>query len=177
VPWLKQREVHVHTRAELQAALRRAERIVVEGDASLTAYAAQVAGVSAPSPQAGPRPLLKPLDAAERAAHPPRSSKPPRLWPWVAGAFALAIGAAAAVLLEHFSQASSRLSAAPAAAAADPIKLAAPAAAVAVLLALFFLAKHLIGGQSHGRASWQLENPAHPAGAPLVLARLPSEPA
>jgi hypothetical protein len=160
----------------LEQALRSAERIVVDGDASLAAYAAHLAGAGMPAPEPDHSPTLKPLDAAARAAHPQRTARPPRLWPWVLGAGMFAVGAAAAVLLEHFSQAeihAGHAIRAGIAAQLDPWRLVWPAAAVAVLLALFFVARGLIGEHPHGGPFWRLENAPLAPGRPLILARVP----
>ncbi len=175
VPWLKQKEVHVRTYAELETALRRAERIVVEGDANLAAYAAALAEPEtvAPAHEAG---RLRPLGDFEREAHLPRTTRPPRLWPWIAGAGVFTVGAAAAVLLEHFSAASARLGAAPTGAAnptLDPTRLTWPAVAVVVLLVLFFIARQVTGEDTHERAGWRLESPPQSPGRPVIIARIP----
>ena len=181
MPWRKQKEVHVRTYAELETALRRAERIVVEGDANLAAYAAALAdpepALVAPAPE-GAR--LRPLGDFEREAHPPRTTRPPRLWPWIAGAGIFAIGAAAAVLLEHFSAASARLGAAQAGTASptlDPARLTWPAVAVVTLLVLFFIARQVTGTDTHERAGWRLVSPPASPGRPVILARVPRHPA
>jgi hypothetical protein len=173
VPWRKPKEVHVHTRAELAAALRGAERIVVEGDETLTAFAAHMAHVELPEFTAPEGRRLRPLGEAERSAHAPRTSSSPRLWPWVAGAAVFAGGAAAAVWLEHFSTASARAGAVAAAPAQNPILLAWLAAAVGVLLALFFVARRVTADQADARGFWRLESPPPPLGRHLILARVP----
>jgi hypothetical protein len=177
MPSRKIREVQVHTRAELQAALQRAERIVVEGE-DLASYAAAMAGGGrrAPGPPAaGAR--LRPVAAGERAGHVPVGRHTPRLWPWVVGAAAVAAGAGAAVLLEHFARVkatltppSAAVAAGPAAPAAplDPALLFWPAASVALLLALFFVARRMLPSPPP-RAAWRV---AEAAQGRVVIARV-----
>ena len=172
MPWWKQKEAYVHTRAELEAALRRAQRIVVEGDPALAAYAAALTQTGAAPPSQAAR--LRPLGELERSAHLARHTRPPRLWPWIAGAGIFAAGAAAAVLLEHFSAASTRHAAAAAGAGTlDPIRLAWPAAAVIALLALFFIARQVTGAGTRERAAWRLESAPSAPGRPVIIARVP----
>jgi hypothetical protein len=81
---------------------------------------------------------LRPPGEAEREAHIARMSRAPRLWPWVAGAAALAVAAGAALLLEHFTR-PGRLAEAPAGFSA--VTLVWPALAVLFILALYVVAR------------------------------------
>jgi hypothetical protein len=157
-------EVHVTNRAELDAALRSADRIVVEGDPGLTAYATRLAATglqhaTAPVPTlegAG----LRPVAAQERAAHVPTAARPPRLWPWIAGAAALAVGATAALLLEHFARAPTamqpRLHTAPAATGTNLADLAWPAVAVVLIAALYLILRQAISSGRDVQIAWQV---------------------
>jgi hypothetical protein len=179
MPSRKIREVHVRTRAELQVALQRAERIVVEGDDGLAAYAASVAGGgrrAAAPPAEGAR--LRPLGMAERAGHVAVGRRAPRLWPWVVGAAALAVGAGAAVLLEHFARVTATLAPprgglppAPASLAAplDPALLAWPVASVALILVLFFVAGRVLPNKPPAPPAWRV---AEAAQGRVVIARV-----
>jgi hypothetical protein len=100
----------------------------------------------------GSAPRLRPLGAAERTAHPPRTTRPPRLWPWVAGAAAVVVGCVAALLLEHFEVARRHPGAPPA--PLDASRLIWPAVAVAVLLALFFVARRVTSGGRASHETW-----------------------
>ena len=169
MPWKPAREVRVKTRAELEAAMRSADRIVVDGDASLAAYAASLASGGAfdePHAAISPGMRLRPIGEIERAAHAPRTARPPRLWPWVAGAGVVTAGAAAAVLREHFS----RLTTAQPTNAApmDASLLLWPAVAVAVLLAMFFAIRQATGDAAHAPASWRAEAPAGGNGRVII---------
>jgi hypothetical protein len=169
MPWKPAREVRVQTRAELEAAMRSADRIVVDGDASLAAYAALLANGGAfdePHAAASPSMRLRPIGDVERAAHAPRTARAPRLWPWVAGAAVLLAGAAAAVLREHFS----RLATAQTASAApmDASLLLWPAVAVAVLLAMFFALRQATGDTVHAPAAWRAEAPSGGKGRVII---------
>ena len=179
MPSRKIREVQVRTRAELQAALQRAERIVVEGDRDLTAYAAAMAGggrrAAAPAAE-GAR--LRPLETEERAGHVNVARSAPRPWPWVFGAAAVTAGGAAAVLLEHFTRVTAQLArpaggmpAPPPALAAphDPALLAWPAALVLLILALFFVARRVLPSQSPPPLGWRV---AEIAEGRVVIARI-----
>jgi hypothetical protein len=144
--------------------MRSADRIVVEGDASLAAYAASLANGAAfdePQTAASPTMRLRPIGELERAAHTPRTTRPPRLWPWVAGAGVLTAGAAAALLREHFS----RLATAQTASAApmDASLLLWPAVAVLLLLGMFVAIRLATGDSVHAVAAWRAEIPT---GAP-----------
>jgi hypothetical protein len=157
MPWKPAREVRVKTRAELEAAMRSADRIVVDGDASLAAYAASLAnGGPFDEPALPQAARLRPLGEMERAAHAPRTAKPPRLWPWVAGAAVLTVGAGAAVLREHFARAA-RAGDATGAPPMDPTLLVWPAIAVIVLLALFFALRQATGEGGHEAVAWRTE--------------------
>ncbi len=173
MPWRKPKEVHVHTRAELEAALRGAGRIVVEGDDSLAAYAAHMAHVELPAAPSPAIPRLRPLGEAERSAHAPRAASAPPLWPWVAGAAVFAGGAAAAVWLEHFSTASARAGIIAGAPAQDPALFAWLAAAIGVLIALFFVARGVTGAAAGAHGAWHVESLPPPLGQHLILARIP----
>ena len=179
MPSRRIKEVHVHTRAELQDALQRAERIVVEGDDGLAAYATAVAGggrrAAAPAPE-GAR--LRPLAAAERTGHVPADRRTPRLWPWVVGAAAVAVGAGAAVMLEHFARVTATLApprgslpAPPAALAAphDPTLLEWPAALIVLILALFYVASRVLPNKPPSPTTWRVAEAAH---GRVVIARV-----
>jgi len=179
MPSRKIREVHVHTRAELQEALQRAERIVIEGDDGLAAYATTVAGggrhAVAPAAE-GAR--LRPVATTERDGHVPIGQRTPRLWPWVIGAAAVAVGAGAAVLLEHFARVTASLAPTrgsmplpPAALAAphDPALLAWPAALVVLILALFFVASRVLPNKPPTPPAWRV---AEAAQGRVVIARV-----
>ena len=181
MPSRKIREVQVHTRAELQAALQRAERIVVEGDEGLAAYAAAVAGggrrAAAPAAE-GAR--LRPVGLAERDGHVAIGRRTPRLWPWVIGAAAVATGAGAAVLLEHFARVTATLAPSrgslpsPSVAVAaphDPALLAWPAALIVLILALFFLASRGLPNKPPLPPAWRV---AESARGRVVIARVHS---
>jgi hypothetical protein len=164
MPW-SHKEVRVRSRAELQAALRRAERIVVEGDDGLAAYAASVAGGSPREATAPDGARLRPLGAAERAAHVAVGGNGPRLWPWVAGAAGVAAGAAAAVLLEHFARVTATLASAKGAAPRvdalphappDPSLLLWPSVAVALILGLFFVARRMTSADRAVTPAWRI---------------------
>jgi hypothetical protein len=127
--------VRVTTRAALDAALRSADRIVVEGDAALVEYAAGLAEARPREAEAAP---LRPPGAPEREAHIARMSRAPRLWPWVAGAIVFAAAAGAALLLEHFSRPGGRSAAPP---SFNALTLAWPAIAVLVIVALYVVAR------------------------------------
>jgi hypothetical protein len=173
------REVQVHTRAELQAALQRAERIVVEGDEGLAAYAAAVAGggrrATAPAAE-GAR--VRPIALAERDSHVAIGQRTPRLWPWVVGAAAVAVGAGAAVLLEHFSRVTGTLAPlrgslasppAPLAGTHDPTLLAWPAALIVLILALFFVASRVLPNKPPTPPAWRV---AEATQGRVVIARV-----
>jgi len=179
MPSRKIKEVRVRTRAELQDALQRAERIVVEGDDGLAAYATAMAGggrrAAAPPPE-GAR--LRPLAAAERTGHVAADRRTPRLWPWVVGATAVAVGAGAAVLLEHFARVTATLApprgslpSLPAVLAAphDPALLAWPTALVVLILALFFIARRVLPSQPPTSPAWRI---AETAQGRVVIARV-----
>jgi hypothetical protein len=161
--WRPAREVHVKTRAELEAAMRSAERIVVDGDASLAAYAALLAGGGGPS-GGGPGDTglpdaarLRPVSDLERAAHAPRTARAPRLWPWVAGAAVLTAGAGVALLREHFA-AGAALPGQPGFATASSLSLLIwPALAVATLIFLFLVLRLATAETAHGPAGWRAE--------------------
>ncbi|HTZ70608.1 MAG TPA: hypothetical protein VMB71_08160 [Acetobacteraceae bacterium] len=166
--WDRHREVHVTNRAELDAALRSADRIVVEGDATLTAYAAHLAGVTPATAPAPDGARVRPLGDQERAAHLANRPPPPRLWPWVAGAAALIVAAGAALLLEHFA----RLPAGGIAPAAPPLPheapafprfapgslttLAWPGVAVVLIVAVYFITRQAITSGRDVQIAWQL---------------------
>jgi hypothetical protein len=145
---LGEREVRVTTCAEFDAALRSADRIVVEGDAGLVDYAAGLAGTA---PRDTSAETLRPPGALEREAHIVRMSRAPRLWPWVAGAIAFAAAAGAALLLEHFSR-PGRLPATPP--AFNAATLTWPAVAVILILALYIVARR--ASPSDTRRAWQV---------------------
>jgi hypothetical protein len=178
MPSRKIREVQVHTRAELQAALQRAERIVVEGDRGLAAYAAAMAGGGRRAAPVAEGARLRPLQTEERAGHMNVARGAPRLWPWVVGAAAVTAGGAAAVLLEHFTRATATLArpagvvpALPPALAAphDPALLAWPTALVLLILALFFVARRVLPSQSPSPPGWRV---AEMAEGRVVIARV-----
>jgi hypothetical protein len=143
------REARVTTRGELDAALRAADRIVVEGDTDLIEYAARLAGIA---PRETDSATLRPPAPPEREAHIARMSRAPRLWPWVAGAIAFAAAAGAALLLEHFSRPGRVTGAAPP--VFQPATLAWPAIAVLVILALYIVARR--SGPSDRSRAWQV---------------------
>lgn len=178
--WKPAREVRVQTRAELEAAMRSADRIVVEGDASLAAYAASLASGGAfdePHATAPTAMRLRPIGELERAAHSPRTARVPRLWPWVAGACVVTAGAGAALLREHFSS----LATAQAANAAPmgPSLLFWPAVAIAVLLAMFFAIRQATGDTVHTNAAWRAEAPSGASGGKgrVVITKVRRHPA
>jgi hypothetical protein len=179
MPSRKIREVRVHSRAELQDALQRAQRIVVEGDEGLAAYATAVAGGgrrgAAPAPE---RARLRPVAVAERAAHVPVGTRAPRLWPWVVGAAAVAVGAGAAVLLEHFARVTATLAPprggmppvpAPVAARIDPALLTWPAASILLILVLFYIASRVLPSKPQAPSAWRV---AEAAQGRVVIARV-----
>lgn len=104
------------------------------------------------------------VSAVERAAHVAVGGRAPRLWPWVAGALTLAVGAGAALLLEHFSKVSATLAPGPAAAsavppqgahpAADPTLLVWAAAAITLLIAAYFITRYLTASTRDKAPSW-----------------------
>ncbi|MEJ0047186.1 MAG: hypothetical protein WDN04_14530 [Rhodospirillales bacterium] len=171
----------MHNRAELQDALQRAERIVVEGDDGLAAYAAAMAGGgrrAAAPPAEGAR--LRPVAAAERAGYTPIGRHAPRLWPWVVGAAGVAIGAGAAVLLEHFTRVTASLAPArgtlppsPAALAVplNPALLAWPAALIALIVVLFFVASRVLPNKPPAPPAWRVDEAAQ---GRVVIARVHS---
>jgi len=164
MPWKPAREVHVKNRAELEAAMRSADRIVVDGDASLAAYAALLAGgATADDPAVPAAARLQPIGDLERAAHAPRTARPPRLWPWVAGATVLTAGAVAALLREHFSRAAATITPAGALPPAELTLLLWPALLVGVVIALFVVLRMATPETVHGPAAWRAE--AAPRGA------------
>jgi hypothetical protein len=160
--WDRGKEVHVTNRAELDEALRSADRIVVEGDPSLAAYAARLAGIDSPR-AAAPAPTmegagLRPVAAHEREAHVASAGRPPRLWPWVAGAAALAVGAAAALLLEHFARAPSELAPGSGAGAheANLGDLAWAGVAVVLIAALYLIVRQALASGRDVDIAWQV---------------------
>jgi hypothetical protein len=158
MPWKPAREVHVKTRAELEAAMLSADRIVVDGDASLAAYAALLAGGAAGSdPGVPPAARLRPIGDLERAAHAPRTARPPRLWPWVGGAAVLTAGAGAALLREHFSRAAATLDPAGGQPPVDLTLLLWPALLVGVLIVLFVVLRMATTEAVHGPPAWRAE--------------------
>lgn len=94
----RDKTVRVTRREDLDAALRHATRVVVEGDAALTGWAvARVTGEG--GAEAGPR--LRAIADEDRAAHVAVGRAPNRLWPWVAAALGLAALVATAFLVER----------------------------------------------------------------------------
>ncbi len=140
--------MRVTTRAALDAALRSADRIVVEGDAALVEYAAGLVGARPREAEAAP---LRPPGAPEREAHIARMSRAPRLWPWVAGAIVFAAAAGAALLLEHFSRPGGRPAAPP---PRNALTLSWPAIAVLVIVALYVVARR--ARPSGGGRGWRI---------------------
>lgn len=173
MPWEHAREVHVSSRAALDRALRSADRIVVEGDATLADYARRLANQGQPhgAPVAAGAARLRPLAETERAAHVTSRSRPPRLWPWVAGALGLTLAAGAALLLEHFAAPGAAAHAMPAAlpAATDLTILAWPAVAVTLLLALYLLARQTVAADRDGRIAWRV---SEKTGGPVVITKV-----
>jgi hypothetical protein len=179
--------VRVTDRAALDAALRSADRIVVEGDAGLTAYAARLAATGLPR-AAAPIPTpegagLRPVAAQERAAHVAslggRAGRPPRLWPWIAGAAALAVGAMAALLLEHFARAptapprgvhgAAALAGTRAASATPITDLVWTGVAVVLIAALYLIARQAISAGRDVRTAWQV---TEKAGGRVVITKV-----
>jgi hypothetical protein len=104
---------------------------------------------------------LRPLHDDDRAAHLPRTTRPPRLWPWIFGAALFALAAVAALLLEHFSHVTASLAAGgapvPPPLPARPLdlnRLVLPGAAIVVLLVLFFAARWATSS-SADKANWR----------------------
>jgi hypothetical protein len=140
--------------------MRSADRIVVDGDASLTAYAALlVGGASTGEPAVPAAARLRPIGDLERAAHAPRTARAPRLWPWVAGAAVLTAAAAAALLREHFTRAAAPFAQTGAAPSVDLTLLLWPAVAVAVLVLLFLVLRMATADEAHGPSAWRAEAP------------------
>jgi len=112
--------------------------------------------------QTTPQPRLRPLGDAERAAHVAQPSGTPRLWPWIAGAAALATGVGAAFLLEHFTRVTTTLAPpgrtlapAPGAVATfDPLVLAWPGLAVTVILAAYLALRLITADRRDAHRFW-----------------------
>ncbi len=171
MPWDHGREVRVTSRAELDAALRSADRIVIEDDPGLTAYARHIAGGDPALAIATAR-RLRPIADLERDAHVATLSRAPRLWPWVAGAAGLAVAAGAALLLEHFARpesAAARRAALVPAARIDPATLAWPAVTVALIVALYLIARQAIASGRDVQIAWQI---TEKVGGRVVITRV-----
>ena len=173
--WGRGKEVRVTSRAELDAALRSADRIVIEGDPALAAYAAGLASTApnAPSPSPPSGMELRPVASAEREGHIAAPARAPRLWPWVAGVLALALAALAAVWLEHFAKLPApqrsvmpgwtALHAPPAApaqmagqTAGGAANLAWPAVAIVLIAAIYMIARQAIAAGRDVQIAWQV---------------------